>query len=209
MTFQVAATDLIKVLNPAAASTRAAYSAQRRPWLPGYAARYRAEGAALVYGVNHPGYLDATKVTRFSGAGATATTSPFAYTMPSGAPTLPVTASLTEANDYLDAIMVATSLDGTKTLVPRVAYGGSTLASAFWRVTSTTAIVTASGVSGGNFTDWPAGTMLEIIVPAATDLVKLVDASGAGEAAVLTLKDFLAAGGSGKTSVVELNRVFQ
>lgn len=208
MPFQTVVADLLKTLNPAAASSRASYSRERRPWTPGYRAKLAASAAGLLAGVNayHP--KDHTKVVRMAGAGAANAATAFTYTLPSGvAFNLPTTADITEAGNYLNCLCLIYpgSAREEATLLERVATGAVDPTRAMFQVVTATTFQIASNYTGGNYVDVPKGWMIEIQVPAAADIVTLYDAATPD---VINVRDFMAAGGAGKTGVLSLDRVF-
>ena len=209
MPMTIATSDLLKTLDPAALATRSSYSARRRPFVAGYAARYAAAGAGLVYGVNDPGTLTVATNAVLHGASAATNATPFTYAIPAGTVTLPTETDLTEADDYLSAIMVAYKKgdEANATVVRRIEKDGAALTDnlPWWKVATASTFITAYGYSSTH-TDWQSNWILRIIVPVTANITKLVDVASAGEG-ILTVTDFMAAGGSGKTSKVFVNRV--
>jgi hypothetical protein len=210
MTFSTTPSDLVRVLDPAAATTRGSYSRMRRPWTPGYAARLDASAAGLLFGFDayHPN--DAEHVIRMQGLGQAPNAAPFLYTVPAGTlPQLPVTADVTEADDYLDCVALVypndSRSDSADSMLERIATGGGNVTRAMFRVQSATTFNIAVSHGGGLYSDVPPGWTIEIQVPPASAIVGMYD--GTAPTAVF-LKDFLAAGGAGKTGVLSLNRVF-
>ncbi len=208
----VLAADLIKVLDPAAATTRASYSRMRRPWTAGYNARAEAMGAAVLAGFNsyHPN--DADHVNVLQGAGATAGAAVPTYDLPSGSLlVLPTTTPLTTALAYLDAVcLIYPPGDRDNAiLVERIATGGGDVTRQFWRINDVNTIAIAYAYAAGPlYSDVPAGWSIEIQVPAAAGTTygpaNLWSPSAAG-ITVVKLTDFMAA----TTSIVRLNRIFQ
>lgn len=203
----VAETDLIKVLDPAAVATRAAYSRMRRPWTPGYRAKAEAAGAAVLAGVNsyHPD--DGAHVNRLVGAGAAAGASPATYDLPSGTElTLPTTSPLTTALAYLDAVCIIYAPDDRNNaiLLERVATGGGNVARPFWRIDDADTIsICYAYAAGPLYSDVPAGWTIEIQVPDSADVANLWSPAAAGTT-VVDVRDFMAA----TTAAITLNRIF-
>lgn len=213
-TLNVLETDLIKKLQPAAPATRASYSRMRRPWTPGYRAIAQADDATKLAGFNsyHPGE-NTLHTCSLQGAGAAAGASAPLYTLPTGATlVLPVTADITDAADYLDAVCVIYAPDDrdNAVLVPRVEFGGSDLTAQFWRVESATTFSLAySYAAGPLYSDIPRGWTIELQVPAAADIQDLWDPAAA-DTTIVKLTDFMAAGVVGTSDGnILLNRVFR
>lgn len=210
MALTVATSDLLKTLDPAAAATRAAYGKRRRPFVAGYKARYRAEGASIVYGVNDPGSLS-TKCETLNGAGAADNASTFTYAV--ATLSMPTTTDLTDAADYLNAIMVAYRAgdEANAILVTRLAKdaAASTDNTPYWSVKDGNEIYTHYGYADGKHVDWPVGWILRLIVPVSADIgTALISTTAVGEG-VVTVRDFMAAGDRDQASAVILNRVMQ
>lgn len=132
----------------------------------------------------------------------------FSYAIPANSVTLPTTSDLTEANDYLNAIMIVyhdnTYTNGT--IVPRYAAGALPVTGAFWSVTDASNFITSQAVgSDGLHVDWAVTDSLEIIVPLTASIVKIFDQA---TALAMPAYDIMAAGGSGKTGFVDINRIF-
>lgn len=211
-TLTVAPTDLIKILNPATATTRASFSRMRRPWLPGYNALAKASAAAIVSGVNayHPN--TAANVSRQGGAGAAAGASPFVYTLPTGAGiTLPTSnaAAIVESAAYANAfcLIYPRNARGNAILLERIGTGGANVTRAFWRVETATTFTISYGYSA-NYLDLPVGWIAEIQIPTAADIVTLWNPAAAGDT-VVAVRDFMVSGGTALTGAVTLNRVFR
>lgn len=133
---------------------------------------------------------------------------PYTYTVPASTVTLPLTSNLTEAGDYANAILIVyPGSDYTNgVIVPRVKYGGVPTAAAFWKVTAAGTFVTTNGVdSSGDVVDWAAGDTLELLVPVAGDIETVLDQTAH---TVVDSMDIMVAGGSGKTGIVYLNRIY-
>lgn len=211
MSISLAATDLLKTLDPSTAALRATYSNRRRPWVAGYGIKTTSIGTTLMYGVNYPGTLaPVTKKISLAGAGAAGGAGVYTYTVPANTVTLPTDTSVAEANTYLNAIMVAyTNGNPFGTLIPRLGKDVANLsAGPFWRVETASTIETVGGGTTGAFTDWATTQTIELIVPTTADIVLLID-NVTGQEEVCNAMDFLAAGGSGKTGVLYLNRIMQ
>jgi hypothetical protein len=206
MPFSVAPSSLIRTLNPAAVSTRAAYSFRRKPWTPDYSVRAATEAAANLVGVNYPGTLS-PRLAIIAGAGAANGSAPFSYDTPAGSVSLPTTANVTAATDYANAFLVVWD-DASRTvgtLVPRIATGGADPASGpFWRVTDANTISTARNVAAGVYSDWTPGQILEVFVPVASEIVTLVAVTAATQGIGFATRDFLVA----DTGTVWVDRVF-
>lgn len=209
--------DLIKKLQPAAASTRASYSRMRRPWTPGYRALARSDAAAKVAGFNsyHPG--DVTHSVEMQGAGATASATPAAYDIPAAAAallsrTLPTTTPLTDAPDYLNAICLiyAPGDRDNAILLERIATGGANVArSNWWRVEdANTFSIVQTYAAGPLYGDVTFGWTIEIQLPTLTDITTLWEPTAA-DSTVLKVQDFMAAGNTAETGNVILDRVYR
>ncbi len=211
--FQLSAADLLKTLTPATLATRVSFSKGRKPWLPGYRCRASAAGAARLYGVNamplDKGLVDGV-TTLVVGAGASASGSPFTYT-PAPAVSLPTGTDLTDADVLLNAIAIYYPKGDRASAqwLRRIARSASPLTdgSPWWQVASSSTITTAKGYAAANHTDWTVNDVIEIYVPAAADIDLIKTFSAAGED-VVEVMDFMAAGYSGATADVILNRVF-
>lgn len=209
MSIVLASSDLLKVLDPAAASTRASFSQRRRPWSPGYGLKATAVGTTIVYGVNHPGTLAAVTVRIVvQGAGTAATTSPATYTVPTSTVTLPTDTSLTVGSTYANAIAVLyTQGNPQGTLLPRVATsGGNPSSGAFWRCDSATVFAIATAKVASNFTDMTTDQYVEIIIPSTTATTVWDVATGVE--GTIPAYDFLIAGSTSKAGIAYLNRIF-
>lgn len=134
-----------------------------------------------------------------------------ALTLPTGVGfTLPTTADITASASYANAFLLAYAPGdrSNAVLVPRVATGGANIAGPFWRVeTTTTFSVVASG-SAGTFAGYPVGTLFELIVPAAADIVQIFD-NAAAKNDTAKVYDLMVSGATSRTGVVTLNRVFK
>ena len=168
MAMTVSTSDLLKTFDPADAATRAAYGKRRRPFVAGYKARYRAEGAAIVVGLNDPGSLSSKCETK-AGAGAADNASTFTYAV--STLTLPTDTDLTEADDYLNAVMVAYKVgdEANAILVTRLAKDAAapTTNAPYWSVKDADEFYTHMGYAGGKHVDWTTGWILRVIVPVA------------------------------------------
>lgn len=208
----VAETDLIKVLDPAAAVTRASYSRMRRPWTPGYRAKAEAADAAVLAGFNafHPD--DGEHVNILQGVGAAAGATVPSYALPSGTElVLPETDTLTTALAYLDAVCLiyAPGDRNNAILVERVATDGADVTRQFWRIDDASTISIAYAYAAGPlYSDIPAGWCIEIQVPPAAGAefgpANIWSPAAAG-ITVVDVKDFMAA----TTAAITLNRIFK
>lgn len=149
--------------------------------------RATSTGAANLYGVNHPGRLDTTRVFRFRGDGTTT-----AFTLPTAATgvTYPTTAaaSITVAN-YLEAIAMTLpgDLAGKEiSATPLIRKGSdATPSTNEWKINGTTVTV---GVAPA------AGVILEVIVPLPSTIAQITGgAFTANREYVVTCYDFLTA----------------
>lgn len=214
---QVTKQDLMRTLDPAAAETRIAYSWRTKPWTPGYRCRAEAEAAAGLYGFNYPGKVGISDVNeRIIGAGAAAAASPFTYTTTL---TLPQTADITAAEDYLDAVLIGYPLpweqnDGSGIIFDRIETGGSfpavgAITRPTFQITGANQITVAWGNDGGtNYVDIAKGYIMELIVPdsgagAKIPVTELKEFAAAGQD-VVDVTDFICA----DTATVNLDRIF-
>lgn len=152
--------------------------------------RATSTGAANLYGVNHPGRLDTTRVFRFRGDGTTT-----AFTLPTAATgvTYPTTnaAALTVAN-YLEAIAMTLpgDLGGKEINATTLIRKGSdvvqgSLGATGWGINGTTVTV---GVAPA------AGVILEVIIPLPSTITQITGgAFTANREYVVTCYDFLTA----------------
>lgn len=130
----------------------------------------------------------------------------FSYVIPASTVTLPTSSDLTEANTYLNAVMVVyhnnDNMNGT--LITRLAAGALPVVGAFWSVTDAGNFITSDAVnSSGEHVDWRVTDRIEIIVPVTANVIKVFDQTNA---LAIVGKDFMAAGGSGKTGFVKVQR---
>jgi hypothetical protein len=134
-----------------------------------------------------------------------------AFTLPTGVGfTLPTTSDITDASNYSNAFLLAYAPGdrSNAVLVPRVGNTGANIAGPFWRVeSSTTFSVVASG-SAGTFVGYPINTVLELVVPASTDITVLINNTATNPGTV-RVYDFLVSGATSNTGVITLNRIFK
>jgi hypothetical protein len=204
--------DLIKVLDPAVATTRASYSRMRRPWTPGYSAKAVSPGAGVLTGVNsyHPN--DAAHVNLLQGVGAAAGAAVPTYDLPVGSTlVLPTTTPLTTGLAYLDAICMiyAPGDRNNAILLERVATGGADITRPFWRINDANTFAIAAGYAAGPlYDDVPAGWTIEIQVPDAAGTTygpSVMVTLAADLPQVVAVRDFMAS----TTAAIALNRIFR
>jgi hypothetical protein len=215
MPFSVQGSDILRVLDPASVTTRASYSFGQAPWTPGELMRVESEGAAGFAGFNYPGRLDTDQLETIAGNGAAAAAAAFTYTTRL---TVPGTADITAAEDYLDAVLVVYPGDyyksrGTGYLARRINGGAGSIPAAntlsatdpdiYWKRTGANEISVVFGREGAttDYRDIPAGWVMELVVPTAAPT--LVELAAAGQQA-LPIFDYMAA----DTAIVNVSRIY-
>ena len=199
----------------------AVYGNRQRPWAAGYSARARAEGAATLYGINHPGETS-PRVVRLNGAGAAASASPFTYTIDATAiaaltaigASLPQTTAFT-TNLLLNAAMVIYPRQGqaSKTTLRRIAKSAtvptvSSAVKAWFQITGANTINLAYSNDGAtNYLDLPLGWQADLILPDMSTVLTLKTFAAAGED-VFRVTDFIDVA-SAAAQTVALDRIFQ
>lgn len=208
----------------------AVYGNRQRPWAAGYSARARAEAAATLYGVNHPGE-GSPRVIRLQGAGAANNASPAVYTVPVAAMaaliaaggSVPVSAAFT-TNLLLNAscLLYAQKDRANAIFAKRIATGTADPAATdalapFFKILTagsstvgaTLEIVYGGVTSGSLYKDLPLGWIAELILPDMTQAQTLKTFAGAGED-LFKVYDFLeVANGTAAATTVALDRLMQ
>jgi len=214
------APTLLRTIVPDAAGNPgkngAFYGRRQRPWSAGYRARFRAEAAQALYGVNHPGETS-PNVIRIQGAGAAAGATPASYTpvLPTGV-ALPQDTAFATAGVYLDALLyIFAGKDVENALLlrrlPKGVADDTTVGQGFWRIDSASAIsISTNYAAGPLYSDLPVGWNAILVIPPASAAPALVWTFAAGGLEqVLPVNDFMAVGNNSSTAAVAINRVMQ
>lgn len=204
--------NLLRTLDPAASDTRFGWARSLSPWTSGHRLLASAGGASKLAGLNEYPIGDGDHIEIVRGVGADPDAAGFAYEVENL--TLPLTADISEPDDFLDAILlVYPSHDqrDSAVVLPRVEYGGTPPSGPYWMVTDTDEIELAYGWNSDDseYLDAPIGSLIEVIVPTTADITVLWTPATAGEAIVLAATDFFAGGVvGGDDGIITLQRAF-
>ena len=191
-----------------ASATRAFYGRRQRPWLPGYRAKAVSPGAAVLAGVNAPGFLSTRRIKRISDG----TTITWTLTADEQAAVgaLPTTADAAlTALLYLQAILQTYPEKERQNATIRYRKGSDVAPTVLneWRVVDATNFAIGAAA--------PVGTVIELVVPVTVanattgeNPPALLTAAGtmvAGVPELVTLTDYM----SVTAATVEVNRLFR
>jgi hypothetical protein len=129
--------------------------------------------------------------------------------------TIPQDTDITDATNYANAILMAYPAahhDSNKAILfTRIAKSGTLAASGQWKVNNATSIDVCwdYNATPANSNGVPASWKLILILPAATDVVTIVDNASAGAFTSFLSPDFLFAGKTSQNGVIAVNRLLQ